>query len=125
MRLVQDQQQRAFCLARLVQDLLEQSIFAHPRALAELADQQFQQPGAGQMRQVQIHRLPLRTFQLVQEPLQQRRLAHAAGTGHQTHRAMLGEVAQPRHALLHAVIRPERFGRCAFGEGLPSELEVS
>ena len=124
MRLVEDHQQPPFRLAGLAEDLLEEAFLAAAGNLPQLAHQQFQQPGRREMGQVQIDRLPARSVQFVQEPFQQGRFSHAAGADDQAHRGLLGQVAEPRQPLLHAIVLPEGRRRDPLGEGLRSELEV-
>jgi len=94
-RFVDHQQQRSLRpLGRLV-DLIEQPIFSAPRYFAHLSDQHLEQARGRKMREVAVDRLAT-LRELAEKALQQRRLAHAAGTGHQTQGGVVDQERQPR-----------------------------
>jgi hypothetical protein len=122
--LVEDHQQASFGLAGLAEDLFEEAFLAATGKLSQLANQQFQQPCGGQMRQVQIDWLPAWSVQFVQEAFQEGRFSHAAGAGDQGHRGLLGQVTEAGQSLLHAIILPKGRRRDPLGKRLRGELEV-
>ena len=124
MGFVEDQQQRAFGLPGLVQDLLEEAILAASRDFSQLGHQQFQQACRGQVSQVQVDRFMLRPRQVVHESFDQGRLAHAAGAGDQPHGGLVGQIMEASQSLPHAIVLPEGLGGDALGEWLRRELEV-
>ena len=105
-------------------DLLEEAFLAAAGRFAQLAHQQFQEPGRRQVGQVEIDGLPPRPVQFMQEPLQEGGFAHPAASRDQAHGALFGQVAEAGQPLLHALVLPEGRSRDPLGEGLRAELEV-
>ena len=75
------------------------------------------------MRQVAVDRLAA-LRKLVEKALQQRRLAHAAGTGHQPQGGVADQERQPRQGLLHPLVDPQGTHGGVFRKRLPFEFEM-
>jgi len=122
-RFVDHQQQRSLCpLGRLI-DLVEQPILSASRHFTHLCHQHLQEAGGRKMREVAVDGLAaLRKF--VEKALQQRRLAHAAGTGHQAQGGVVDQERQPRQGLLHPLVDPQGVDGGMFRKGLPFEFEM-
>jgi len=122
--LVEDQQQRSFGACGPLQDLFVKAFLSPPGRFAELRDDQLEQSCTGQVGEVAVKGLALLWLQGVEEPLEQRRLAHAAGTGDQAELAALDQVVQACQPLVHPLVLPQGGDRGVFREGLALELEV-
>jgi hypothetical protein len=122
-RFVDHQQQGSLRpLGRLI-DLVEQPILSASRYFTHLCHQHLQEAGGREMREVAVDGFAaLRKF--VQKALQQRRLAHPTGTGHQAQGGVVNQERQPRQCFLHPLVDPQGVRRSMFRKGLPFEFEM-